>query len=329
MHFKWRIGMKYLVFYSLIIIICQLTIRGSDMEKVFTAVSDKEGYIPVKGGNIWYKVCGADKDGVPLLIIHGGPGAPHDYLETLESLASERPVIFYDQLGCGNSDRPSDTSLWTLERFVDELETVRNTLAPGRVHLLGQSWGSMLAVEYMIVKKPREIVSLIMSGPAIDAQRFASDAAGYLHELPDEMQAAISECDSSGDYSRPEYQNAVMEFYKKHLCMLDVWPECMDRTFRKFGQESYEYMWGPSEFRVTGVLSGFDRTGSLHELNVPVLYTCGRYDEATPAATMYYSGLTPGSQFYIFEGASHQHHLEKPEEYLKVTGEFLKSRESR
>lgn len=329
MHFKWRTGMKYLVFYCFVIIICHLTIRGYDMEKDYAAVPEKEGFIPVKGGSVWYKVYGADKSGVPLLVIHGGPGAPHDYLETLESLASERPVIFYDQLGCGNSDRPSDTSLWTLERFVDELETVRNTLAPGRVHLLGQSWGSMLAVEYMIVKKPREIVSIIMSGPAIDAQRFASDAAGYLHELPGNMQSAIRESDSSGDYSRPEYQNAVMEFYKKHLCMLEVWPECMDRTFQKFGQESYEYMWGPSEFRVTGVLRDFDRAGSLNELNVPVLYTCGRYDEATPAATMYYSSLTPGSQYYIFEGASHQHHLEKPEEYLKVTGEFLKSREGR
>lgn len=107
----------------------------------------QEGYIQVPGGKVWYRIVGADRSGIPLLTIHGGPGAPHDYLEPLESLADERPVIFYDQLGCGFSDKPDDTTLWTVQRFTDELQAVRTALNLDRVNLLGTSWGTMLSVE--------------------------------------------------------------------------------------------------------------------------------------------------------------------------------------
>ncbi|MFA5301678.1 MAG: alpha/beta fold hydrolase [Bacteroidales bacterium] len=116
----------------------------------------QEGNVKVPGGNIWYKIVGAGKNGIPLLTVHGGPGAPHQYLNPLQALADQRPVIFYDQLGCGRSDRPTDPALWTVERFVEEL------------HILGQSWGSMLAVEYVLRKKPIGIRSLILSGPYLE-----------------------------------------------------------------------------------------------------------------------------------------------------------------
>jgi len=114
---------------------------------------------------------GADGKKIPLLLLHGGPGASHDYLEPLEPLSDERPVIFYDQLGCSNSDRPDDQSLWTIERFVEELEQVRETLQLREVHILGQSWGTMLGVEYMLMKKPHGVTSLILSGPCLSAAR--------------------------------------------------------------------------------------------------------------------------------------------------------------
>jgi proline iminopeptidase len=282
-----------------------------------------EGYIPVTGGSIWYKIIGANRKNIPLLVLHGGPGAPHDYLEPLEALSDERPVIFYDQLGCGNSDRPGDLSLWTIERFVNELEQVRTYLGLDKMHLLGQSWGTMLAVDYMLAKKPKDVVSLILSGPCLSLSRFTSDQKAYLLELPEALQRIINEGEASGCFGSREYQDAMMTYYSIHMCRLDPSPDCMNRTMEKMGYEVYEQMWGPSEFTITGTLKGYERADRLKEISVPTLFTCGRYDEATPSTTAYYHSLLPGSEIAIFEDASHQHHLEKAEEYLKVVRNFI------
>jgi proline iminopeptidase len=148
----------------------------------------KEGFIQVTGGKVWYRIVGADKKGIPLLTLHGGPGARHDYFEPLEALAVDRPVIFYDQLGCGNSDRPSDTTLWTVARFVEELEQVRESLHLEKVHLMGGSWGTMLAVEYMLRKKPDGVVSLILSGPYLSTPKWVADQQMWISQLPQNIQ---------------------------------------------------------------------------------------------------------------------------------------------
>lgn len=288
-----------------------------------------EGYIPVTGGKIWYKIVGADKKTPPLLALHGGPGASHDYLEPLEALSDERPVIFYDQLGCGNSDKPSDISLWTIERFVNELEQVRTYLGLDKMHLLGQSWGTMLAVDFMLTKKPKGVMSLILSGPCLSSSRFASDQKVYLLELSDTLQKIISESEVSGCFDSKEYQDAMMAYYKTHVCRLDPWPDCLNRTFEKLGHEVYEQMWGPSEFTITGTLKGYERVNLLKEISVPTLFTCGRYDEATPSTTAYYHSMLPGSEIVIFEGASHEHHLEKIGEYLEVVRSFINKAENK
>lgn len=287
----------------------------------------REGTINVTGGKVWYRIVGADQEGIPLLVLHGGPGAPHDYLEPLEALADERPVIFYDQLGCGNSDVPDNDSLWTTERFVEELEVVRKELAPGEVHILGQSWGTMLASEYMITKQPDGVVSLILSSPCLSAKRWEADQRQYLEELSEEEVAVVLACEEIGNFDSPAYQDAMIHYYRLHLCRLDEWPECQDRTFEKMGTNVYNYMWGPSEFSPTGTLKGFDRTADLHEIDLPVLFTCGRYDEASPESTAYYQSLIPGSELVIFEDASHEHHLEKTKEYLSAVRDFLRRSE--
>jgi proline-specific peptidase len=126
---------------------------------------EQEGFIPVSGYRVWYRIVGggADLENIPLLALHGGPGVPHDYIENLADLASDtRRVILYDQLGCGRSDQPDDTSLWRVERFVEELGIVRRELGLDQVHLLGQSWGGMLAIEYALTQ-PRGLVSLILA----------------------------------------------------------------------------------------------------------------------------------------------------------------------
>lgn len=282
----------------------------------------QEGYIPVTGGRIWYKVVGKNLQGVPLLVLHGGPGASHDYLEPIEGIARDRPVVFYDQLGCGNSDKPEDTALWTLERYVDELHQLRQALELKEVHILGQSWGASLAAEY-VLRHPQGIASLVLSGALLSTSRWIEDQKTHIAQLPAELRETIRNCEHAGAFDSVPYQDALTAYYKIHVCRLDPWPECLNRSFEKLNFSIYEYMWGPSEFTVTGALKQYERVHRLKEITVPVLFTCGTYDEAPPSTTRYYQKNLPGSHVHIFEDASHEHHLEKPEEYVRVVRDFL------
>ena len=288
-----------------------------------------EGYISVTGGRIWYEIAGSDKSGIPLLVLHGGPGAPHDYLELLEQIADERPVVFYDQLGCGNSDKPGDASLWVVDRFVEEILILRETLRLEKLHILGQSWGTALAVDSMLAGRPEGVVSLVLSGPLLSASRWIEDQRACLLELPEDLQDIIEKAEASGDFQSAEYQDAMMAYYRLHLCRLDTWPDCLNRTMAKLALPVYEHMWGPSEFSVTGTLRNYERVDALGAITCPVLFTCGQYDESAPASIRYYQSHLPGSEVFIFEGASHAHHLEKPEEYLRVVRSFLKRAENK
>ena len=287
----------------------------------------QEGYIPSTGGKISYKVAGKNKKGIPVLVLHGGPGASRDYLEPLAELADERPVVFYDQLGCGNSDKPDDLSRWTIEWFVDELHQVRKALGMKNVHIIGQSWGTSLAVDYLLTKNPKGVVSLVLSGPLLSTSRWIEDQRAYIAELPKEIREMILTCEDSGEFGSPEYQDAMMAYYKIHVCRLTPWPECLNRSFEKLNFSLYGHMWGPSEFTVTGVLQNYERVDRLKKISRPVLFTCGFYDEATPTTTKHYQENLPGSEIYIFEDASHEHHLEKPQEYLQVVRDFLRRAE--
>jgi proline-specific peptidase len=290
--------------------------------------SGQEGYISVPGGNIWYRILGEEQPGLPLVVLHGGPGFPHDYLEPLAALSDERPVIFYDQLGCGNSDTPADPALWTLGRFVDELEQIIQAFKWGKYHLLGQSWGSMLAVDFLLTKNPSGVASLILSGPCLSVTRFIADQRAYLLEFPQDMQKIIQETEVSGDFQSPAYQEAMLAYYQRHVCRLDPWPDCLQRSMAKMGRPVYEQMWGPSEFTLTGNLQDYERTAQLKDIAVPVLFTCGRYDEATPSSTALYQDQLPHSEMVIFEDASHEHHLEKNELYSKIGRDFLSRAEN-
>lgn len=282
----------------------------------------REGYVPVPGGRVWYKIVGSG-DAVPLLTLHGGPGAPHDYLEPLAELANERPVVFYDQLGCGNSDQPDDNSLWRIERFVEELGQVRAALGLERVHLLGQSWGTILATDYALTR-PAGLTSLIMADPSLSMPRWMADTAVLRAALPDEVQEILDRHETAGTTTSEEYEAATMVFNRRHLCRLDPWPDPLMRTMTRLNQSVYNYMCGPSEFFITGTLKDYDRTERLQEILIPTLFLCGRYDEATPEATEWYHSLLPASVLVIFEQSSHMPHLEEPEHYLQVVRNFLK-----
>jgi len=194
----------------------------------------REGFVEFQGRNIWFRMDGARNSGIPLLILHGGPGVPHDYLTPLSALSGDRPVILYDQLGCGNSDKPTDVSLYTLDYFTQELEAIRRALDLKEVHILGQSWGTMLAVHYILTMDPQGVRSLILSAPCLSASRWHDDQRRYINELPADVREIILTSEREGTCDTPEYQEAMMVFYRKHVCRMDSWPECLQKSMEKW-----------------------------------------------------------------------------------------------
>lgn len=287
----------------------------------------KEGFIPVTGGNVWYQISG-NGPGIPLLVLHGGPGSKSSDSDPLRQLGTDRPIIHYDQLGCGKSDRPDDVALWTVERYVEELEQVIQELELEEFHILGHSWGTMLLAAYLF-KKPEGVRSVIFSGPALDAQRWERDQRDYLKQFPKEVQETIEICERKQTTDSPEYKQAVKAFYKRHMCRVEPWPKEMEEDMKELNHQIYNFMWGASEFTVTGTLKNFDATGRLKEIEMPALFTCGRFDEATPEATEHYAGLVQDGEFHVFENSSHMPGIEEPEAYAETVSEWLNRQELR
>lgn len=288
-------------------------------------VPSTEGYLPFRGFKVWYRIVGeAEEPGqLPLLALHGGPGAPHDYLEPMEALAATgRRVIFYDQLGCGESDQPHDPDLWSVELFVEELGVVRNELGLDRVHILGQSWGGMLGMEYALTQ-PEGLASLTVADSPASMAQWVTEANRLRGELPPEVQATLLKHEAAGTTLDPEYIEATLVFYKRHVCRLDPWPDYVNRGFEKISHEVYGTMNGPSEFHVIGKLKDWDITARLGEIRLPALIISGLYDEATPAiAETVHRGI-PGSEWVLFEHSSHMPHVEEPERFVWTVAEFL------
>lgn len=297
---------------------------------------DEEGSLEVDGHKVWYRRVGASngtgdgrddsKGALPLLLLHGGPGAGHDYLETLEGLAKDRTVIFYDQLGCGRSDQPDDPSLWTIARAVREVDTVRKALGLERLHILGQSWGGWLAIEYMLTA-PRGVAGLVLASTSASIPQFVAEAQRLVGELPPGQAAAIRRHEAAGDYEHPDFLAAVDTFYRRHLCRLDPWPDALERTIANLasggGHQVYNTINGPTEFTITGELKDWDRIARLGEIATPTLVTVGRHDEITPAcAETIHRGIA-GSRLEVFEHSAHCAHLEEPEAYLATVSAFL------
>jgi proline iminopeptidase len=199
---------------------------------------------------------------------------------------------------------------------------VRSALGLARVHLLGQSWGSMLATEHVLAGAAG-IVSLVLASPCLSIPRWIEDAERLKGDLPAGVQRVIDSHERAGHTSCPEYTAALLAFYKRHVCRMDPWPEEVERSFAGEGQQVYNTMWGPSEFCLTGNLRTFDRSDRLHEIGAPTLFTCGRHDEATPETVAWYQGLVPGAELVVFEASSHLAHLEERERYNTVLREFI------
>lgn len=280
---------------------------------------NQEGFIEVTGGKVWYGIVGK-KTATPLIVLHGGPGYPHDSLEPLGDLVDKRRVIFYDQLGCGNSGKSHKKALWTVDRFVNELREVIKTLGLEKYHILGHSWGAALAVSFALTK-PNGLKSLILSDPYISTPQWEKDAKRLIKKLPSDMQKAFKK----GIKDSGEYKKASKEYYYRYVNHLEKIPVAMQRASNKMNLDIYHYMWGDSEFIVNGTLKDFDPTIKIPNIEVPILLLCGRFDEATPEAVKYFNGLFHNSHFKIFEDSAHTPFWNQRKEYIKTVQDFLQS----
>lgn len=280
-----------------------------------------EGTIEVPGGKVW---CQSAGDGEPLLLLHGGPGAGSTYLEALMSLANEGyQVVRYDQLGCARSDHPDDTSLWTVDRFAKEVDIVRAALGFERMHLLGQSWGSFLALEYAL-RYPEHLRTVTLYSGAASALQCHEGMQRLLHELPAETVATMKRYEAAGDYETPEYLAAMQILLDRHLCRLDPWPDELTRSLSEMGTAVYNTMWGPNEFTLTGNLASWDRRDQLGEIDIPTLIVCGRYDEVVPECSETMHAGIRNSRLEIFENSSHLCHMEEPDKFFPLLLGFLR-----
>lgn len=286
------------------------------------AVKQDEGYVGVPGGRIWYHRVG-NGPGTPLLLLHGGPGSSSYGLKPLLALSDQRPVILYDQLGSGKSDHPTDTTLFTVERYVAELQALRDSLGLREIHLFGQSWGGMLAEAYMGTK-PAGVRSLILASPLVTTAQWERDADSLIKALPDSVQAMIAKHEADHTTDSPEYAAATRAYYALYVRRKPPRNKVdADSGSKGFGAPVYNYMWGPSEFSSTGTLKHFDATAWLRTVTVPTLFLAGEFDEASPSSTKRFSELVPGAEFVMIPGSGHATQNDNPDALLSAVRSFL------
>jgi proline iminopeptidase len=221
----------------------------------------------------------------------------------MEALGDDRPVVRYDQLGGGRSDRVTDTTMFTIPHFISELDSLRAHLGIDRVHLYGHSWGTILAVEYYRAH-PDRVASLVLASPALDIPAWARNARQLLTTLPDSMQRAVRVREAAKQYDAPDYQAAVGEFYSRYVFRSPVAHD-LDSLMSTANMDIYGYMQGPSEFTITGTLKEYDATPFLREIRVPVLFTVGEFDESNPEIVRSHAALVRGATMTVIPGAAH------------------------
>ncbi|MDR1775428.1 MAG: proline iminopeptidase-family hydrolase [Actinomycetes bacterium] len=289
-----------------------------------------EGKVPFKGFETWYQrvapAGGADAGKTPLLTFHGGPGCLHNYLKSLDELAEKygREVIYYDQLGCGNSPG-GDADLWDTTLWVEEVDVMREALGLDQVHLLGQSWGGMLAMQYALTQ-PKGVKSMVVASSPASIPLWVEEANRLLGYMPPDQKAAIEKGIADEVYDSPEYLEASDEFYRRHVVALDPMPDYVAYSFDNMG-EVYITMQGYNEFMVIGKLADWDITDRLGEITIPTLLTSGHADEATPLIVKEIYDRIPGARWELLRG-THLVHVEQKEVFNRIVEDFFEEHDA-
>ena len=272
----------------------------------------EEGYVDFRGYRTWFRVVGDRGSGAdPLLALHGGPGSTHHYFAPLERLADQRPVVLYDQIGCGSSDRPTDIE-WSVQVFRDEVVAVREQLGLDRIHLLGTSWGGMLALEH-VLSGASGVVSLVLSSTLANIDDWADEQKRLLHEMGLEPVSADD----------PDHERVERLYFDRHFYRGPKPRAELERMAAERAPDVYRAMQGPDEWTVVGALRGWNVTERLPEIDVPTLVIRGRYDMCTDkiAATLV-DGI-PGAREAVLQHSSHTPVLEETDVYLATISQFM------
>ncbi|WP_294049735.1 proline iminopeptidase-family hydrolase [Sphingomonas sp.] len=283
---------------------------------------DRELMVPVEGGSVYVRVNGNLKGPrPPLIYAHGGPGGDHSGLLPLTALASERAVILWDQLDSGRSDAPLDPKNWRVERFVDEIDRIRDALGIARWHVGGGSWGGTLAIEYGARRRPGT-ASLIVQSPLVSTRSWIADADLLRSRMPAETRATLEKCDTAAPPPAQACEAATWDFYRRHVIRsqrADGIAAYRARAPRDAGDTLYQRMWGKAEFVSTGTLRNYDGEPLLAKLDGPrTLFVCGEYDEARPETVAKFAARVPGATFREVMGSAHSILSDRPEAYLAL-----------
>ncbi|HZE34409.1 MAG TPA: proline iminopeptidase-family hydrolase [Actinoallomurus sp.] len=287
-----------------------------------------EGHVDFRGYRTWYRVTGSlDADKAPLVVVHGGPGCTHDYLDSLTALADTgRAVVHYDQLGNGGSTHLPDkgADFWTVDLFTAELDNLVATLGiADRYHVMGQSWGGMLAAEHAVTR-PAGLRSVVIADSPASMELWLAAANGLRAQLPADVQATLLRHEEAGTTDSEEYVAATRVFYDRHVCRIP-WPEEVERTFAAMDEDPtvYHTMNGPSEFHVVGTLKDWTIIDRLDRITVPAFLISGKYDEATPEVVQPYADRIADVRWQIFENSSHMPHVEEKDACLEAVAAFI------
>ena len=280
--------------------------------------------IPVMNGKykVWTKKIGSGH--IKVLLLHGGPGLTHEYFECMESFLPQAGIEFYyyDQLGSHYSDHPSDTALWSVERYTDEVEEVRKGLGLDSFYLLGHSWGGMLTMEYA-VKSPDHRRGCIISNMTASIP----DYVVYINKLrdkqPGEEVVAMKKYEGANKSDDPEYQKLVQKLYNQYICRLSEWPEPLSRSFVHINSQVYNTMQGNNEFVVTGKFKNWNAWDKIPHIKCPTLVIGADYDEMDPKEIEKMGKLIPGAQVLMCKG-SHMSMWDDQQHYMEGLVKFLK-----
>ncbi|MBL0334055.1 MAG: proline iminopeptidase-family hydrolase [Chitinophagaceae bacterium] len=277
--------------------------------------------------NVWTKKFGNNPK-IKILLLHGGPAMTHEYMECFESFFPQQGFEFYeyDQLGSYYSDQPKDSSLWTTERFVEEVEQVRKAIGAdsGNFYILGNSWGGILAMEYAL-KYQANLKGLLVSNMMASCPDYGKYAQEVLAKQMDPVVLReIKALEAAGEFSNPRYMELLIpNFYHEHICRMPDWPDGLNRSMKHANGEIYTMMQGPSEFGIGGRLANWDVKGRLKELTIPTLMIGGKYDTMDPKAMEEQSKLVQHGRYLYCPEGSHLAMYDDQQVYMKGVIRFI------